>query len=452
MLIRSPSLAFRASVVFTAVFATIILVTLLSSVAVTWADRGPGNLSGATIAVDYARDELSEANGAIQVANDGRFADLSARNPTAWLIAIKGSRAFTRGRVPGLALKTVAGFRTAFDPVVLQIPGQPLPLGAAAIKQQTLSSGNVLVAAGGIDPRTLSTAESMRLLLQPRVPFVLIAIAVVSLIAMFVAVPFFMRALAPIGQEAAAIGPHAPGRRLHERLAPTELLPLVRSFNSALDQLELELGRRKRFVIDVAHELRTPLAVVSLQVDSLPEVEGKSDLRRGLQRLTQLVAQMLDLERLSLSGGERSDVNLVEVARDVVADLAPMAIAQAYELSLAEPGAPVMVRGDVHAITRALTNLIGNAIAHAGRDGAINVVVDSDRSIQVADEGPGVPADMRDRLFEPFFRSASSAEGAGLGLHLTREIMTAHGGEVILAPSRRGAAFRLSFPPPPTQT
>ena len=84
-----------------------------------------------------------------------------------------------------------------------------------------------------------------------------------------------------------------------------------------------------------------------------------------------LVSQMLDVERLSLSGRERLPVDLAAVARDVVADLAPTAIKSGYDLSLEAPEAPVIVTGDAHAISRAITNLIGNAIAHGGGAGQI---------------------------------------------------------------------------------
>jgi signal transduction histidine kinase len=276
----------------------------------------------------------------------------------------------------------------------------------------------------------------------------LAAIAIISLIAMLIAIPSFSQLLRPITTEAGDIGPQEPGRRLQEAKAPKELLPLVRGFNAALDRLEVELGRRKRFIADVAHELRTPLAVVSLRVDSSDHHEGKEDVRRGLRGLTHLVSQMLDLERLSLSGQQRSSVDLVAIARDLVADLAPMADDRGYDLALIAPDRSVTVIGDAHAISRAMTNLIGNSIVHGGGAGQITVAVRADRTIDVIDEGTGVPAASQPRLFEPFFRGSSNAEGCGLGLHIVHEIMATHGGEASLVPTQRGATFRLKFPPP----
>jgi signal transduction histidine kinase len=160
---------------------------------------------------------------------------------------------------------------------------------------------------------------------------------------------------------------------------------------------------------------------------------------------------MLDLERLSVSAQKRVSFDLVAVARDAVADLTPLAIPKGYDLSLTDPGAAVTASGDVQAATRALTNLIGNAIAHSGGTGAIIVCVGADRTITVADEGPGIAQELAPRLFEPFSRGHSDTDGSGLGLHLTREIMSAHGVDVCLIPTGRGAMSRLRFPQPDQQ-
>jgi signal transduction histidine kinase len=155
---------------------------------------------------------------------------------------------------------------------------------------------------------------------------------------------------------------------------------------------------------------------------------------------------MLDLERLSLSSERRCSVDLVATTRDVVADLAPMAIARGYDLALTAPDGPIFVIAEVHGVVRALTNIVGNAIVHAGGSGQITVVVGEDRTIDVVDAGPGIAEVVRDRLFEPFSRGSTEAEGSGLGLHIAREIMRSHGGDVSLLPTASGATFRLSFP------
>jgi signal transduction histidine kinase len=106
----------------------------------------------------------------------------------------------------------------------------------------------------------------------------------------------------------------------------------------------------------------------------------------------------------------------------------------------------VLVTGDAQAISRALTNLLSNSILHGGGAGQIAVAVGKEGIIDVIDEGPGVVTEVQPRLFEPFSRGNPSVEGCGLGLHLTREIMRAHQGDVRLVATERGAMFRLIFP------
>ncbi len=448
MLKRAPSLSRRAAVIFALVYAAILMTVLALSAALSWADRGEGNLRGPTLAIEYAAAELRQVNGQLQIPEHGRFANLADRNPSMWLIVVKNGRSFTAGSAPQAAGRMVAHLQTVVGAVMFRVPGLDTPLDAASLQRRDLPSGSVIMAAGGIDPVTLSTVESIDILLNPTIVPMLAAIAVISLLAMLIAIPSFSRALRPITGEAGAIGPQEPGRRLCESKAPKELLPLVRGFNAALDRLEVELRRRKRFIADVAHDLRTPLAVISLRAETPIDEKGRQDLQRGIRRLTDLVAQLLDLERLSLSNHQRSSLDLVEIAGDVVADLAPMAIDRGYDLSLEAPDAAVIVTGDAHATSRAITNLVANAIAHGGGAGQLLVLVGAERTIDVTDEGPGVPAALQPRLFEPFSRANQSGDGCGLGLHITREIMHAHRGEVCLVPSERGAKFRLSFVSP----
>jgi len=448
MLRRTPSLALRAVVTFTAVYIAAIAVFLITVVLVTDPDRHPSDHTGAKIGLSRAADDLVPTQGGFRLRRDGRFAAMASRNPALWLVVRGSGGNFSFGAVPKPAIRALDRYGELIESGRFHVPGLERPLANAVVERRQIGSERVLLALGGVDPETLGSADSLGVFWGEGVLVILAGIAVVGFVAMLIALPILSSALRPLAGQAASILPQEPERRLDEEKAPRELLPLVRGFNAALDRLASELGRRKRFIADAAHELRTPLAVVSLRVEALADETDKQDLRRGLGRLVHLVSQMLDVERLTLSGRERSPVDLAAVGRDVVADLAPTAIKSGFDLSLDAPEAPVIVTGDAHAISRALTNLIGNSVAHGGGAGQIRVVVGADRTIDVSDEGPGVPADLRPRLFEPFARGGSNAEGCGLGLHLTREIMRAHGGEVTLVPSPRGATFRLSFAAP----
>lgn len=452
MLRRTPSLALRAGLIFMSIY-TIIFVAILTVAALAHSAQPDVNRhDGARIAIGAAVNELSEVDGSFEFPKDGSFARLAARNPSLWLIGQSGDRSFSFGPVPSTALTLFEGYQGVINSARFKVPNANPPLRVAEFQQYQFRDKTLSLAAGGVDPATLTAREKFRDFGPETVLIVLAGIALLGFVAMLIALPFFSRAIRPITADAAALRPQESDRRLDERKAPRELLPLVRAFNATLDRLAAELVRRKRFITDAAHELRTPLAVVSLRVEAMEEESAKQDLRRGVGRLTHLVAQMLDLERLSLSNHQRRPVDLVATARDVLADLAPMAMKAGYEVSLDAPETPVTVIGDEHAIARAITNLIGNSITHGGGLGQIRVAVRAEGIVDVIDEGPGIPPSLLPDLFEPFSRGSQNAEGCGLGLHLTREIMRAHGGDVCLVPGQRGATFRLSFASPANES
>jgi signal transduction histidine kinase len=400
---------------------------------------------GPRIALSHAAEDLVRTETGFQIAADGEFAELASRNPALWLIARRGNKQFSFGRVPEPVTRAFEPHGVLLESGRFYVRGIEPPLANAVVERRQIGSDPLLLSVGGVDPATLGSRELLSASWGEGLMVWLARTAVMSFVAMLIALPILSRALRPLTAEAASILPQEPERRLDENKAPREVLPLVRGFNAALERLAAELGRRKRFIADAAHELRTPLAVVSLRVEALQDETEKQELRRGLGRLVHLVSQMLDVERLSLSGQERSPVDLSEIGRDVVADLAPTAIKSGYDLSLEAPDEPVIVTGDAHAISRALTNLIGNSIVHGGGAGQIRVVVRPDQTVDVVDDGPGVPATLQPRLFEPFSRGSSNADGSGLGLHLTREIMRAHGGKIALVTDQAGTTFRLSF-------
>jgi signal transduction histidine kinase len=443
-MLRRPSLRLRAALIFLPIYVLTFLAGLLmlSSASLSFEED---HHMAPTIAISFAADEMQRVNGRLLIPENGPFAELASENPSLWLLADSAGRRYSFGPVPRGAPPLFDIYAASLESGSFHVPGVPRPLSDSSIERRETALGRVYLAAGGIDSRNVSLAHAFRYFLGQGLFVVLLALGVIGLVAMLVALPVLTAALKPVTKDVAAISPDRPDRRLRETRVPKELLPLVRGFNSALERLAGEIVRRRRFIADVAHELRTPLAILSLQTDSLKDEEAREDLQRVVLRLSHLVGQMLDVERLTLGGQPRSEIDLVALAGDVVADMAPMAVASGYELSLRKPTGPVVVDGDRHALARAIGNLIGNAVAHAGGRGPIQVVVGEERTLDVLDEGPGVAATLRPNLFEPFCRERWDRDGCGLGLHLTREIMRAHGGDAVLLPSAAGAAFRLDF-------
>ncbi|MCR5869453.1 MULTISPECIES: HAMP domain-containing sensor histidine kinase [unclassified Sphingomonas] len=433
---------------FTAVYIVGVAVYLAIILLVDDPGRDPASHTGPRIAVVHAANDLVSTDSGFRIQPDGDFAAMALRNPAMWLVVESDAGRFSFGPVPEPVVRAIEQEALLIQSTRFYVPGIERPLANAFAERRRIGSQDALLVAGGVDPSTISAWDTLGARWSEGILIILARAVVVAVVAMLFALPILSRALRPLATQAASILPQEPTQRLDEKKAPRELLPLVRGFNAGLERLAIELQRRKRFIADAAHELRTPLAVVALRVEALGDDTAKQELRRGVERLGHIVSQMLDAERLSLSGRERSLVDLVGIARDVVADLAPAAIRAGYDLSLEAPDAPTMASGNAHAISRALTNLIDNAIRHGGGEGHICVRVRADRTIDVTDEGPGVPEALQDRLFEPFSRGRQDAEGCGLGLHLTREIMSAHGGKVSLCLSHQGAWFRLEFPEP----
>lgn len=256
-----------------------------------------------------------------------------------------------------------------------------------------------------------------------------------------------MLGLGRAADEAQRIHIGRSGARLTEAGVPVEILPLVRAVNDALARLDKGYESHKRFLADAAHELRTPIAILTTRISALPSGPEKTRLLEDTTRLTVLTGQLLDLQRLGQDHATLLPVDLVALAKRVVLDLAPLAFAAGYEVTFEPEAETVIVDGDETALDRALTNLIQNAIDHGGRRGTIRVGVACAGWIEVSDEGAGIPSDQLDQVFEPFHRARQGGKGAGLGLDLVQRIMHLHGGhaEVVAGPST-GAYMRLVFP------
>ncbi|NIF85812.1 HAMP domain-containing histidine kinase [Comamonas sp. Tr-654] len=275
----------------------------------------------------------------------------------------------------------------------------------------------------------------------------------IAVIAVLLATPFVVRrafrGLDSIAEQTEQIDIEQMGTRLSTRDVPLEITPFVKAVNDALVRLDKGYEGHKRFLADAAHEMRTPIAILTTRLAALPQSPLKSRLLEDSTRLTAIAGQLLDLQRMEQQKVAFQDVDLVELAERVVMDLAPLAFGAGYELSFEPEAELVFVLGDAVAIERAITNIVQNAINYGGREGTILVRVASMGWVEVCDEGPGIPEADREQVFEAFHRLKQDGRGVGLGLDLVQKVMHLHGGRVELAPRKpKGACFRLVFPGP----
>lgn len=237
--------------------------------------------------------------------------------------------------------------------------------------------------------------------------------------------------------------------RLSERGLPSETRPLVRAINKALERVERGVRLQREFTADVAHELRTPLAVMRFRVEAIKDDPAADALLADLESMTRVVDQLMALAELESGAVEApgsADLNIV--AERVVRHLAPVAIDRGREIALHQAAAAVIVKAQPAAVFQALRNLVENALNHSPLGASVDVRVESGGALHVIDCGPGVKESERELIFERFWRrDRRGAGGAGLGLAIVARIASVYGGSVDVAAAPGGGAdFALRLP------
>jgi two-component system OmpR family sensor kinase len=284
---------------------------------------------------------------------------------------------------------------------------------------------------------------------------------------------------------------------------PEEVQPLVDALNDLLVRLDAALSRERAFIADAAHELRTPLSALHLQMGTLARAQSDAErgdamekLSAGVQRAIRLVEQMLSLARQEPRAElRREQVPLADIAREVVAELVPFADAKRIDLGISNLE-PARVLGDPDALRIMTRNLVDNAVRYTPDGGRVDVAVElasagaeiapnsaenSRKSLEnianlakfanvrskigllpaagpvaelsvvlrVIDNGPGIPVEERSRVLDRFYRRpGTSPPGSGLGMAIVKAIADAHGATLLLdtAPEGQGLAVSARFP------
>ncbi|MEP1586125.1 MAG: sensor histidine kinase [Tateyamaria sp.] len=243
-----------------------------------------------------------------------------------------------------------------------------------------------------------------------------------------------------------------------KKAVPREMAPLVTSLNSLMGRLDQSLKQSEDFIAEAAHRVRTPLATVRSYAEATLQRVHKEENREAMRSMVRAIdessraaGQLLDHAMITFRADhlEREDIDLVELVRDLVSRLTP--IAEMKDLTLSVHGdTAVPVAGDAILIQSAVRNLIDNAMKYSPAESAIEVWVSTTPhpQVTVCDHGPGFPTDEIDKLVGRFKRgqNAEGTIGSGLGLTIAQDVAVAHGGTIELTnQSEGGACVSISF-------
>ncbi|MGM3277413.1 ATP-binding protein [Ralstonia sp. 24A2] len=309
-------------------------------------------------------------------------------------------------------------------------------------------------------PIVVRKALGLRLIWLALAPFLV-------LVPMLAAIIWFAvhRGLAPLRRTAESIEQRGPSalEPVEMRALPREMGPIVDALNNLMKRLDRELTWRQAFTAEVAHELRSPLTTLKLQLQLAERVQTDEQrvkafakLHARLDRATHLVLQLLTLARheRGLQDADMRPVDLTKLAHQVVADLVPLAESKDITLTLdAMAEAPSRVQGDEDGLRTLLSNVVDNAVRYTAPGGRVDVValwIDDAPAWRVVDTGPGIPWQERQRVFDRFYRLVDATTvGSGLGLAIVKNIAERHRATVVLSdnPAGHGLVVTVAFPP-----
>lgn len=256
--------------------------------------------------------------------------------------------------------------------------------------------------------------------------------------------------LAPLrvaADKIASIDVDSLDRRLSADTAPREIAPFIEAVNRGLETLDKGVTAQRRFAVNVAHELRTPIAIMRAHADNPDDQAFRRDMRRDIRRMQTIVEQLLaSTNPLVRSHSSAGEIDLGATALALIADYTPLIIENGRRIEFEAPRRPVRAKADKWALECILSNLLDNALRAEPAGGVIVVQVSDDAIVEVIDHGSGIAAEDRERIFEPFWRRDSRVRGAGIGLAISKSLTEAMGGSLFVVDTvGGGATFRLTL-------
>jgi two-component system OmpR family sensor kinase len=236
---------------------------------------------------------------------------------------------------------------------------------------------------------------------------------------------------------------------------PKEIAPFVQAINRLLERINQLMAQQRRFIADAAHELRSPLTALSVQVQNLRQAQSVeimqarvAPLQAGIERARHLTEQLLDLARTQSGGNGHAIVDVSGLVRELLAEFLPRAEAKGVDLGL-EESAHLSLRASPDRLRMILGNALDNALKYAPADGEVTIRLRLEGEaavIEVVDNGPGIPVEERERVFDSFYRMTDTAgTGTGLGLSIAREAASRLGGIVTLHARPDGPGLIFSY-------
>lgn len=355
--------------------------------------------------------------------------------------SLDGRRIYVSQPLAVLPVATTLGFATVDSPNA----GRWRVFGVVA-------RGHVIQVAQALKVREQRAAQ---LALRTLAPFGVLMPALALLVWWIVG-----RSLQPLGALAGSVRARNPSALdpLPTVGLPDEVRPVVDALNDLLARLAAALQHERAFIADAAHELRSPLTALSLQLGALASAdndarrgEATEQLRAGIARATRLVEQLLTLARQQRHPALKpGPVALDDLARQSVMDMMPLADSRRIDLGItvAEPS---VVPGDVDALGVLVRNILDNAIRCTPQGGRVDVSVYREAGdggvaevFEVCDSGPGIPSAERERVFDRFYRVPGTASaGSGIGLAIVKAIAERHGATIALGSGDGGQGLRV---------